>query len=120
MLRQVRTDLMWARRKLKSGDTIGAANDGWAAAANALQGVLNNADLAITSSPGHLDALLDAYEALAGEGMEKDVYSLRHLKGARNEAVYRGRSPRAGDVAAWLEDAEHAVAYAERVVNRPR
>lgn len=118
MLKQAKTDLTWARRKVKAGDTIGAAADGWAAAASALQAVLNIADLAITSSPGHPDAMLDAYEALAGEGMERDVYSLRNLKGARNEAVYRGRAPRAGDVVAWLEDAERAISYAERVAIR--
>ena len=118
MLEQARRDLTWARRKVEAEDTIGAASDGWAATSNALQAALNVVDLAITSLPGHLDALLDAYEVLAGEGMEKDVYSLRNLKGARNEAVYRGRSPRAADVAAWLEDAKRAVDYGERVVGR--
>ncbi len=118
MLEQARRDLTWARRKVEAGETIGAASDGWAATSNALQAALNVVDLAITSSPGHLDALLDAYEVLAGEGMEKDVYSLRNLKGARNEAVYRGRTPREADVAAWLADAERAVEYGERIVGR--
>ncbi len=57
--------MTWASRKVEAEDTIGAASDGWAATSNALQAALNVVDLAITSLPGHLDALLDAYEVPA-------------------------------------------------------
>lgn len=109
-LEDARLDLLWARRKLASGDFAhpsGAAADGWEAALKAFQGFLNLACLRLADQRGHHVAALNAAAALLGSEWQPEIRRLRDLRRARRSGVYEiGLPPSVPELSRYLDDVE--------------